>query len=154
MAGVGNVGTGASAAVAAVQGPLSEANGAPPGVGGASAGTVGSLTRWIIAWTVGILLIVLLNKSKWGHTIIYYTLILMLLFLFLTQYAWLQWALAPFQTLGQNANTPQTPQQAGAAAGNAITTLLPQPATGGATDTTKVHYLPWLPTKRAQNVTL
>ena len=56
--------------------------------------------RWLLAWAVLILVLFLLNKSRIGHLIIYYSLVLMLLFLIVTQYKWFVGVLAPFGSLG------------------------------------------------------
>lgn len=79
-------------------GPASDTGVSPNG--STDAGTADSLARWVIAWAAGILIIWLLNKSRWGHTIIYYTLVLMLVFLALTQYQWIAWVLQPFSHIG------------------------------------------------------
>ena len=41
---------------------------------------------WLLAWSVMILFFVLINKTRLGHVVIYYSLWLMLAFLLVTQY--------------------------------------------------------------------
>jgi hypothetical protein len=54
-----------------------------------------SVYRVVLAWAVVIVLIVLISKTRAGYAFVYYSLVLMLLFLILTQYQFFQWALAP-----------------------------------------------------------
>lgn len=57
--------------------------------------TLGSAYRYLLAWAVGIVLLALLNRSRLGHALIYYTLILMIAFLVVTQAPYIAAALAP-----------------------------------------------------------
>lgn len=51
--------------------------------------------RWLLAWAVVLVLVGLANRTRVGHAALYYLLALMLLFLVVTQYRWLTWALSP-----------------------------------------------------------
>ncbi|MGZ6392508.1 MAG: hypothetical protein ACXWQZ_24990 [Ktedonobacterales bacterium] len=53
------------------------------------------IMRWVIAWAVVLLLLGLLNRTRLGHTLIYYALALMLLLLVVTQYKWFANVLQP-----------------------------------------------------------
>lgn len=63
----------------------------------ASAGTDenASTFRWLLAWAIVIVLASLANKTRIGHTIMYYMLWLLLVFLVVTQYKFIAAALAP-----------------------------------------------------------
>jgi predicted aspartyl protease len=48
--------------------------------------TTDNTFAWLLAWSVMIVMLVLINKTRLGHVIIYYALWLMLAFLIVTQY--------------------------------------------------------------------
>jgi hypothetical protein len=54
-----------------------------------------STFRWLLAWAIVIVLASLANKTRIGHTLMYYMLWLLLLFLVVTQYKFIAAALAP-----------------------------------------------------------
>lgn len=54
-----------------------------------------AMYHYMIAWTFIILLFVLLSRTKVGHTLVYYSLLLMLAFVLVTQYQWVQYILDP-----------------------------------------------------------
>lgn len=58
--------------------------------------------RWIVAWSIFGMIVFLINKTKIGHAILYYSLWLLLLFLLLTQYKFIAAGLEP---LGQKVPT-------------------------------------------------
>lgn len=58
--------------------------------------------RWIVAWSIFLMIIFVINKTKLGHAILYYSLWLLLLFLLVTQYRFIAGALEP---LGQKLPT-------------------------------------------------
>lgn len=58
-----------------------------------------SAIQWLVAWTVLIVALVFLAKSRIGYLVIYYALVLSLVFLVVTQYKWFAGVLAPFQSL-------------------------------------------------------
>lgn len=65
---------------------------------GTSSTTTGgnaSTFQWLLAWAVVIVLASLANKTRIGHTLMYYGLWLLLLFLLVTQYKFIAAALAP-----------------------------------------------------------
>lgn len=68
-------------------------SGATPGSTVASNDT--STVQFIAAWGIFLLLMVLLNRTRWGHAIIYYTLALAMLLLFLVNYRAVGAILAP-----------------------------------------------------------
>lgn len=51
--------------------------------------------QWLLGWTVVIILASLANKTRIGHTLIYYGLWLLLLFLLVTQYKFIAAVLGP-----------------------------------------------------------
>lgn len=54
-----------------------------------------SVYRVILAWSIVILAIVLLSRTRAGYTVVYYSLVLMLVFLVVTQYQFFASALEP-----------------------------------------------------------
>ncbi len=65
--------------------------------------TIDNAFTWLIAWIAMIVFLVLINKSRLGHVIIYYALWLMLTFLLVTQYKAITTLLAPIgQPLPKN----------------------------------------------------
>lgn len=73
----------------------------PPGTPGGftgvpTGGERGSKTyQWVIGWILLIALLALANQTETGHTVIYYALVLVLVFLLVTQYSFIAGALAP-----------------------------------------------------------
>lgn len=51
--------------------------------------------RWLLAWAIVIALATVLNKTRAGHSFLYYSLWLMLIFLLVTQYKFIAAALEP-----------------------------------------------------------
>lgn len=56
--------------------------------------------KWILAWTIAIVILSLLNKTRLGHVFIYYWLWALIIFLFVTQYKFIVRSLGP---LGEKA---------------------------------------------------
>lgn len=54
-----------------------------------------STFQWLLAWAVVIVLASLANRTRIGHTLMYYGLWLLLLFLLVTQYKFIAAALSP-----------------------------------------------------------
>jgi hypothetical protein len=54
-----------------------------------------STFRWLLAWAIVIVGASLANKTRIGHTLMYYMLWLLLIFLVVTQYKFIAAALAP-----------------------------------------------------------
>ena len=80
--------------------PASTTVSAPPLSGGAAT------FRWLLAWGVVLMLAGLANRSRVGHLLIYYGLVLMLFLLIVTQYQWFSNALAPITQTGSQGSTP------------------------------------------------
>lgn len=81
------------------------------------------IMRWVIAWAVVIMVLALLNRTRLGHTLIYYALALMLLLLLVTQYKWLANVLQPIT--GKDAGSYTDPnEEPGATRGHS--TNIPQ----------------------------
>lgn len=51
--------------------------------------------QWVLAWLIVIGLLAVTSQTALGHVLIYYTLLLFLLFLVLTQYQFIAQSLAP-----------------------------------------------------------
>jgi hypothetical protein len=51
--------------------------------------------RWLVGWAVVIVLAALANRTRFGHAFLYYSLMLMLIFLVVTQYRFIIAALGP-----------------------------------------------------------
>ncbi len=66
--------------------------------------------RWLVAWTVLALLLILVNRTRLGYVATYYGLILMLAFLIFTQFKFFADALAPFSELGPGLTAGEGPQ--------------------------------------------
>ncbi len=60
--------------------------------------------RWLLGWGVILALLSFANRTRFGHTLIYYTLVLMLVFLIVTQYAFFARVLSIFGA--PNSSTP------------------------------------------------
>lgn len=71
----------------------------PTGMGSGTSSTTtssnASTFQWLLAWAVVIVLASLANRTRIGHTLMYYGLWLLLLFLLVTQYKFIAAALAP-----------------------------------------------------------
>lgn len=57
--------------------------------------------QFIAGWVLMIILLVTINKTKLGHVIVYYALLLMILFLVVTEYGQLAPLLNNIQSIGQ-----------------------------------------------------
>jgi hypothetical protein len=66
--------------------------------------------RWLVAWTMLALLLILLNRTQVGRVATYYALVLMIAFLIFTQFRFFADALAPFAELGPGLSPGQGPQ--------------------------------------------
>lgn len=87
---------GPNAPSAPTSGQTDTANSGPKSGGPASA------YAWLLAWGVILAVLALINHTRIGHAAIYYTLLLLLFFVLLSNYRFIQTSLAPFQTLGQS----------------------------------------------------
>ncbi len=58
-----------------------------------------STFAWLVAWAVLMLFLFFVNKSKIGHLLIYYGLVLLIVFVIVTQASWFAGVLAPFSSL-------------------------------------------------------
>lgn len=67
---------------------------------------------WIMAFVVLGAFVFLLNKSRAGHTLLYYGICLLILVTLVTQYQFVTDALAPL-TMGKSLNAPGKPAVAG-----------------------------------------
>lgn len=61
---------------------------------------MGAAYRWLLAWALMILMLGVVSKTRLGHVIIYYSLLLSIVFVLVTQYRFIAQALSP---LGQPA---------------------------------------------------
>ncbi len=87
----------------------------PASPGGRGANTNGgkfSAFQWIVGWTVLILLLFLLAKTRIGYLLIYYGLALSVIFLTVTQWRWFAGVLAPFSSFGAFFSTNGGEEQA------------------------------------------
>lgn len=75
-----------------------------------------SVIKWAIAWGVVLVLLLLFNRSKAGHSLIYYGLVLSLLLLVVANYGPISALLAPASGIGGSEPGP---------------TPIPDPGTGG-----------------------
>lgn len=70
----------------------------------ASTGLAGSgnvsAYSWLLAWGVLLAVVTLINKTRIGHAAIYYALLLLLVFVVLSNYRFIQTALIPFASIG------------------------------------------------------
>lgn len=76
---------------------LPAAKPAPSGTGAGALDTTGpaSAYAWLLAWTLTILILALANRTRLGHALLYYGVLLAILFLVVTQAGWFASALAP-----------------------------------------------------------
>lgn len=77
----------------------------------ASSGLAGSgnvsAYSWLLAWGVLLAVVTLINKTRIGHAAIYYALLLMLFFVILSNYRFIQTALIPFASIGASSQGGQ-----------------------------------------------
>lgn len=95
----------------AASGAPSEAS-APSGASDtAASGLAGSgnvsAYSWLLAWGVLLAIVTLINKTRIGHAAIYYALLLMLFFVILSNYRFIQTALIPFASIGASSQGGQ-----------------------------------------------
>lgn len=72
--------------------------------GAASGGTAGASSEkntymWLVSWVVFFLLLILAAKTRAGYTLIYYALVLLIVFLFLSEYRFFVAALTNIQPI-------------------------------------------------------
>jgi len=78
--------------------------------------SIGKTYTFIVGWTLMLTLFVFLNKTRLGHVIIYYSLLLIILFILVTEYQQLA-PLLNIQTIGElNASMDMGPSTGGAKA--------------------------------------
>ena len=68
----------------------------------AAANSTSSFFRFLLAYTVVIVIAVAVNKTRLGHLVIYYSLALLLLLQLVLNYKWFQQAIAPLTGQGKN----------------------------------------------------
>lgn len=92
---------------------------APQGTGAGALDTTGPATAfsWLLAWVLVILILVLFNRTRIGHTAIYYALVLAIFFLIVTQAQWFANALAPLGTPVSAVNDPAASGGGGSSGG-------------------------------------
>lgn len=90
--------------------------------------TAFSAFRWLLAWAVLFFVLTLLNRTRFGHVLVYYGLALILTLLVVTSYGSYVWALAPFVGSAQN--------KAKSAAGQATAAASAENTNAGLTDGT------------------
>lgn len=66
-----------------------------------------SAYSWLLAWGVLLAVVTLINKTRIGHAAIYYALLLMLFFVILSNYRFIQTALIPFASIGASSQGGQ-----------------------------------------------
>ena len=66
-----------------------------------------SAYSWLLAWGVLLAIVTLINKTRIGHAAIYYALLLMLFFVILSNYRFIQTALIPFASIGASSQGTQ-----------------------------------------------
>lgn len=67
--------------------------------------------QWLLAWGVFLAILAILNRTRIGHLVIYYVLLLAVLFVLVTQYAWIQAALAPIATMNGTRTDPNVQEE-------------------------------------------
>jgi uncharacterized membrane protein YgcG len=70
--------------------------------------------QWLMAWAVLGVVLFLLNKTRLGHALLYYGLVLLLVFMLVTNYRWFTNVLAPFSSLRPGLVPPEGTPQSGA----------------------------------------
>lgn len=70
--------------------------------------------KWLLAWSMFLLILMLANRTRVGHVTIYYLLVLAALLLLVTQFQWLAKVLTPISslTLSPSIPTPTAPTPA------------------------------------------
>lgn len=68
---------------------------APLNETGTLPGTPPTTYQWLVAWLLLIVLLAVAAQTEIGHTVIYYALVLILVFLLVTQYQFVAGGLAP-----------------------------------------------------------
>ena len=63
-----------------------------------------AMYKWIIAWIFIVLIFMLMNRTKLGHVLVYYSLLLLLAFTLVTQYQWVNDLLSPLFPQNQHNN--------------------------------------------------
>lgn len=58
-----------------------------------------SASRWVLAWGVLVILLILIARWRVGYVVLYYLALLVLIFIVLTQYQAISGLLSPFNTL-------------------------------------------------------
>jgi hypothetical protein len=95
----------------------------PPTAGAASGGTPtveGQTYQFVAGWVLLFILLIFINKSRVGHVLIYYSLLLMILLIVVTEYAQIAPLLNSVQSIGQfDASLALGTPTAGAASGSA-----------------------------------
>lgn len=77
--------------------------------------------QWVMAWFILFILLAFFNKTRIGHLILYYALLLMIVFLLVTNAGWFASILAPFRSLGPGLSGAQGPiADAGSDAATAV----------------------------------
>lgn len=72
-----------------------------PGGGGASTSVEGSTYAFIAGWILLIAILAMVNRTRLGHVIIYYSLLLMILFILVVEYQQITPLLAGATSIGQ-----------------------------------------------------
>ena len=90
--------SGSSAEQSTLSGPATGGQ-SSAGTSGGLASAAGTAWAWILAFAVLGFLLWLVNKSKIGHVLLYYLLVLATVSTLLMNYRWLSGALAPFTNL-------------------------------------------------------
>jgi hypothetical protein len=110
-----------AAAAHPAPGTVQDANKGGGGVATYNEATIddASALQYLIAWGLVLLLILILNRSRWGHNLIYYGLALSLLLLVLVNYQAITALLAPAtqNNAGDDAAEPAAPVDTGTGAG-------------------------------------
>lgn len=72
---------------------------APNGPSQTGPGSEYTSFQWIMAWLILFILLAFFNKTRIGHLVLYYALVLMILFILVSNAGWFANILAPFQSL-------------------------------------------------------
>jgi hypothetical protein len=121
---------------------MSSPSGVPDGSSGTQGGAVAGykdaevtnqgFIQYVIAWSLVLILVLLLNRTKWGHALIYYGLALSLLILVLANYRSITELLAPASQPSSDDEAP-VPEAPGDASGGNGGTATPQTGTASMT---------------------